>query len=271
MTPVRSTPLAAVSEFLSQQPAPTEVATPGREAAAPAPASLIPKEGISIPMETEAEKKDTPEGPHDSGINPNPIAANPDGLPTVGNMLTTSLSRGFAVEPPTDDERMLFLTALCHNEPVVWDVNLCGDAVTMRVRSTPNYRIEDIMLAWAESKLGPPSKENGKHGVSLALYHTHLQRAYTFMRIMSSTFRTAAGTKTTEFDLGSMDDKLLGAPSPEEAIKIFDDWITERTKGNMNHMIFSIMVEALSVHEQKFCTCLRQAANPNFWRPGQFS
>lgn len=269
----RSTSLQAVDDFLRQSDpvSPAGQAVPPAQSPAPTqPALLVPPGGIEIPMESQ-EKVPKNEPEDTSGVQANPMIANPDGVPTVGNMLTATFNRGFVVEPPTDEERTLFLAALCHNRPVQFDISLCYGAVRMRVRSLPCYRLEDILLAWAEKKLGLRSKDGDKSNVSLADYYTKLQRAYTFMRVMSCSTHTAEGTKQTNYELEKVDEQLLGASSTDAAIDMFDAWMTERSGGLMNHMMFSLMVEAMSVHEQKLTTCLRQAANPNFWRPGRSS
>lgn len=204
-----------------------------------------------------------------SGIRPNPILSEPADVPNRSNVLTSTFNRGMVVEPPTMEERTLFQSALWHGEPVVWDISLCGGSMEVRVRSLPTYQLEDVILAWAADKLpSPDATSSDRAKISLTEYYTLLQRAYTFLRVESCTLRTARGNDVRKFNLKDVDSRLLGATSMKESITLLDDWIKERMSHGMNHMMFSLLVEAMAVHEHKLCMCLRSASNPNFWQPG---
>lgn len=268
MTPHKSAPLQEVKAFLQSASAPAP--SPTNQAAVPAAmAAPIPKEGIELELPSSAEAAAPSKTEDAGGIRPNPVLSEPADVPTRANTLTATFNRGMVVEPPTAEERTLFQSALWHGEPVVWDIALCGGSMEVRVRSLPTYQIEDIILAWAADKLpNPESTTTERAKISLTEYYTLLQRAYTFLRVERCTMRTARGNEVKSFDLKAVDAKLLGAPSMKEATALLDGWIKERMSSGMNHMLFSLLVEAMAVHEHKLCMCLRSASNPNFWQPG---
>lgn len=263
-------PLAAVQAFIDRS-APAQPAAP-TPPADPLMSAGIPKEGIEITMpgEVTTPARAEPE-PEVSTVQPNPVISEPSELPTTANLLSDSM-KGVVVQPLTPEEKTLFQVALWHGSTVDWVIPMCGGSIEVLVRSLPSYRIEDALLAWAMAKLKTRQEGDGKNQVSLSAYFTDLQRAYTFMRVKSLTLHTPDGKSVENFDVEEVDKKILTASDNEQAIAVIDTWIESRVRGDsvkpMHHLKFSMMVEAMRVHEQKLCTCIRNASSPSFWLPG---
>lgn len=268
MTPLSQTPPLSPADELANFVAQASQAAPVA-ATPPAPAAGIPPEGVEVeiakPAEAVAKASQQEEA---SSIQPNPLLADPASVPSQANAITATFNRGQLVQSPTFEERTLFQSALWHGVPVVWNIELCGGGVEVKVRSLPSYALEDIILFWAARRIKDGVSDSAEAKLSLTDYYTALQRAYVFMRVHSISFRTPKGVQTDKFDLEALDKNLLDASTREQSAALLDAWVTERLRTNMNHMRFSLLVEALSVHEQKLCMCLRQASNPNFWQPG---
>lgn len=230
-------------------------ATPAPKA--PAPASLIPPEGIAIEV---PEEQIIAPAAKPNLVQPHPVLAAPEGVRQ--NITKNVLNAQVSFDSLTQEQKDIFLMAVLHGEPVVWDIALLEGRMVVTVRTIHEILLDDLVSAWLQNL-----EEKGITK-TVANWATWMQRAHVFLRVVKvqREGKLAEVSDTSAIDAMLEEIRETGTVTVTmvEALDVF----VRKCIRRVSHTDFFLLTRAVALHENMHVACLDNAITGSFSVPG---